>query len=179
MTEKISRRGVKTPDSYEPDILEKVTVGEVMQPPGIVVRSDNTIEDVLGSLGTNQPHPEYIIISDPGGHYKGLLKCSDLYNRKYETGTIISSIVTQKYFSVDDDNTLRRAVEKMAAGNVEALPVTCGNNTIAGIITFPDIMAAYRKNSALHGKNNPVISLKRRSLKVILKGQKIFGSRKG
>ena len=179
MTEKISRRGVKTPDSYEPDILEKITVGEVMQPPGIVVRSDNTIEDVLGSLGTNQPHPEYIIISDPGGNYKGLLKCSDLYNRKYETGTIISSIVTQKDFSVDDDNTLRRAVEKMAAGNVEALPVTCGNNTIAGIISFPDIMAAYRKNSALHGKNNPVISLKRRSLKVILKGQKIFGSRKG
>ncbi|MGZ4049281.1 MAG: chloride channel protein [Bacteroidia bacterium] len=30
MTEKIARRGVKTPDSYEPDILEKITVKEVM-----------------------------------------------------------------------------------------------------------------------------------------------------
>jgi hypothetical protein len=32
MTEKIQRRGVKTPDAYEPDILRTVTIREVMAP---------------------------------------------------------------------------------------------------------------------------------------------------
>ncbi len=178
MTEKISRRGVKTPDSYEPDIFEKITVGEVMQRPGTVIRADNTIEEVLSSLEKNQPHPEYFIISDPEGDYKGLLKYSDLHNRKHETDTIISSLMTQKDFSVDDDKTLRTAVEKMAAGNVEALPVTDKNNSVTGIISFSDIMGAYRKNSHLHVQSNTVISLKRRGLKVILKGQKVLGNRK-
>jgi CIC family chloride channel protein len=33
MTEKINRRGVKTPDVYEPDALQAVTVRELMSPP--------------------------------------------------------------------------------------------------------------------------------------------------
>jgi H+/Cl- antiporter ClcA len=32
MTEKIKRRGVKTPDSYEPDILQTIAVGELTMP---------------------------------------------------------------------------------------------------------------------------------------------------
>jgi len=37
MTEKIKRRGVETPDSYEPDILRSTTVGQLLSPlpPGI------------------------------------------------------------------------------------------------------------------------------------------------
>src|SRR5665213_1587711 len=37
MTEKITRRGVKTPDTYEPDILEKITVQQVIKENGLVL----------------------------------------------------------------------------------------------------------------------------------------------
>lgn len=176
MTEKISRRGVKTPDSYEPDILEKITVAEVMQEPGIVIHAEEKIEDVLSWLEKNRPKPDYFIISDAKGDYKGLLKCTDLYNRKNDIGTTVASLTSDGGYSVYDDNSLRSAVEKMAAGNVEGLPVMARDNTIKGIISFPNILTAYRKNSAFYDKGNPVISLKRRGLKVILKGQKIFGN---
>jgi len=176
MTEKISRRGVKTPDSYEPDILEKITVAEVMQQPGIVLPAERKIEDVLAWLEKNRPRPDYFIISDANGDYKGLLKCTDLYNRKNDIGTTVASLTTESEYSVYDDNSLRSAVEKMAAGNVEGLPVMARDNTIKGIISFPNILTAYRKNSAFYDKGNPVISLKRRGLKVILKGQKMFGN---
>ena len=36
MTEKIARRGVMTPDSYEADPLEKLTVAQVMQQNAVV-----------------------------------------------------------------------------------------------------------------------------------------------
>lgn len=176
MTEKISRRGVKTPDSYEPDILEKITVAEVMQEPGIVLHAEEKIEDVLSWLEKNRPKPDYFIISDAKGDYKGLLKCTDLYNRKNDVGTTVASLTTDGGYSVYEDNSLRSAVEKMAAGNVEGLPVMARDNTIKGIISFPNILTAYRKNSAFYDKGNPVISLRRRGLKVILKGQKIFAN---
>src|SRR6476660_3578573 len=47
MTEKIARRGVKTPESYEPDILEKVTVEQVMEKNGFIISADNTIRQVM------------------------------------------------------------------------------------------------------------------------------------
>ena len=44
MTEKIARRGIKTPDSYEPDILEKINVDRVMDDSGVILSADNNIE---------------------------------------------------------------------------------------------------------------------------------------
>src|SRR6185312_5704865 len=46
MTEKITRRGVKTPDSYEPDILETINVKQVMSENGLMLSEDNTIGEV-------------------------------------------------------------------------------------------------------------------------------------
>ena len=46
MTEKIARRGVFTPDSYEPDLLQKVTVAQVMTETDVVISSKNTIREV-------------------------------------------------------------------------------------------------------------------------------------
>ena len=50
MTEKITRRGVKTPDSYEPDILEKITVQQVIKENGVVLSEENNIGDVRNWL---------------------------------------------------------------------------------------------------------------------------------
>jgi CIC family chloride channel protein len=43
MTEKITRRSIKTPDFYEPDILEKILVREVIKENGLVISEDNSI----------------------------------------------------------------------------------------------------------------------------------------
>lgn len=43
MTEKIARRGVKAPSDYEPDILDKIKIGQVMTAPDTV--SDATIKE--------------------------------------------------------------------------------------------------------------------------------------
>jgi hypothetical protein len=68
MTEKIARRGVKTPHSYEPDLLEKITVEQVIEENGPGVSEDNTISEVSDWL---QKEPEnnssYFIISSNEG----------------------------------------------------------------------------------------------------------------
>ncbi|HVZ55685.1 MAG TPA: chloride channel protein [Chitinophagaceae bacterium] len=63
MTEKIQRRGVKTPDSYEPDVLRLVSVGELAEPveqpdPGLPVieaaEDAGMAAEMMGKSGTDR-----------------------------------------------------------------------------------------------------------------------------
>jgi CIC family chloride channel protein len=49
MTEKIARRGVYTPDAYEPDILRRMTVGEVMGKGLNVTNKDKAFNNLIDS----------------------------------------------------------------------------------------------------------------------------------
>lgn len=47
MTEKIARRGIYTPDAYEPDILRRITIAQVLGKGKKNARQGTTIEEVL------------------------------------------------------------------------------------------------------------------------------------
>ncbi|MGY0039401.1 chloride channel protein [Pedobacter sp. NJ-S-72] len=47
MTEKIARRGIYTPDSYEPDILRRMTVAQVLGKGRTVLHPEKVIEDLM------------------------------------------------------------------------------------------------------------------------------------
>src|SRR6185503_773068 len=57
MTEKIARRGVFTPDSFESDLLQSVTVAQVMDDDDVVLSTKNTIREVSEWLSESK-HPE-------------------------------------------------------------------------------------------------------------------------
>ncbi|HSN07638.1 MAG TPA: chloride channel protein, partial [Hanamia sp.] len=110
MTEKISRRGIKTPDSYEADILESVLVKEVMQKNGLVLSEDTVIEEVLEWF---EKEPEfknnnYFIVADTEGSYKGIVSSSSLYNKLYSADTLIGSLAKRKNVSVSANDSLRK-----------------------------------------------------------------------
>lgn len=180
MTEKIARRGIITPVSYEPDVLEKITVAQVMESNGVIISEDNSIEEVLDWL---EKEPEYksnyFIIATAAGEYKGILSASSLFSRHHRPQTPVGDLVKRKHISVALENTLRLAVEIMAKENVDVLPVLSPrDNTITGIISYKNIISSYKHRSEEHQKNHPDISLKRRSLKILIRGQKIVNQMK-
>ena len=81
MTEKIARRGVKTPHSYEPDILEKISVEQVIKENGVVLSEDNTVKEVKEWLSKEPDYnSNYFIISSNEGEYKGILSSSTIFS---------------------------------------------------------------------------------------------------
>ncbi|MEO8111945.1 MAG: chloride channel protein, partial [Ginsengibacter sp.] len=124
MTEKISRRGVITPDSYEPDTLEKITVEQVMEKNGLIMSEDNSIGEVLDWLNKE---PEYssnfFIVANDKGEYKGIVSSSNLFSRNHNSESLIGSLIKRRYISVHIDDSLRTAVEVMAKENIDVLPV--------------------------------------------------------
>jgi H+/Cl- antiporter ClcA len=173
MTEKIARRGVKTPDAYEPDILEKVKVKHVLQENGTIISCDATIEEARDWLFNNKDQQQnYYIVANEKGTFTGIISSSNLLSLHHNTGEKISSLIKRKPFAITSEDSLRYAVEMMAKENLDVLPVVQGTDTkIVGILTYKDVLSAYRHQSREH-EESIAISLKRRSLKMLLHGKK-------
>ncbi|MEO6901463.1 MAG: chloride channel protein [Bacteroidia bacterium] len=180
MTEKIARRGVKAPFSYEPNSLNKLTVEQVITDKGIIISEDNTIKEVLDWLN-NEPHykSNYFIISSTEGEYRGILSSSNLFSNHHSSERLVGSLIKRNNIYINLNNTLQVAVETMARENVDVLPVvSTENSTIIGILSYHDIIATYKDGIDDHVQQKPHISLRRNGLKILLKGQQIVSAMK-
>jgi CIC family chloride channel protein len=178
MTEKIARRGVRTPDSYESDILEKISVHEVMEKNGLIISENNSVQEVMEWLNKEPDYKSnYFIISSDNGEYKGILSSSNLFSKHHKAETRVGELVKRKHISVGIDSSLRTAVEMMAKENVDVLPVLSkeNKNDVIGILSYQNILSSYKQGVEEHTQKNPNISLKRRTLKMLVRGQKLIG----
>lgn len=177
MTEKISRRGVKTPDSFAPDILGRVTVGQVISENGLVLGEDNEIGEVREWLKQEQDHNDnYFIIVNSENEFKGIVSSSNLHSHQHHTKKTLGTLIRRKRVSVKMDDTLRSAVETMLRENIDVLPVTSGEQTIIGILTHENILSAYKTDIASHDAMTPDISVKKYVLKKLVKGRMLVSS---
>lgn len=174
MTEKIARRGVKTPDSYEPDILEKILVSQVITNEGLVLGGDATIGEVRNWLkGESDLQQNYYVVADKDGTFKGIVSSSNLFSMHHATDKTVESLIKRKPISISSNETLRSAVELMAKENVDVLPVIAPeNNSIAGVLSYRNIVSAYKYRLDEHEEKQPNISLKREGYKLLLRGKK-------
>ncbi|MEO6521218.1 MAG: chloride channel protein [Mucilaginibacter sp.] len=176
MTEKIARRGVATPDSYEPDLLAKLTVSEVISQDGEILNPESTIEDIRNWIAANKNTEEYFIVADKEGDYNGIVKLTDIYKHDTDIKASIKTIVQPSSLYVKGDDSLRNAVEIISAEAIEALPVL-DDNKIIGLLSYKDIVKAYHLYHDENDRVNVHISLKRQRLKVLIKGKGMFKSK--
>ena len=181
MTEKITRRGVKTPDSYEPDILEKILVKEVIKENELVINEENSIRDVRQWLEKEKEYiSNYFIIVSNDNEFMGIISSSSLFSNHHNQDNPVGNLIKRNNISVQMNTTLRSAVEMMARENVDILPVVSDKKTVTGVLSYKEIISAYKHGMDDHEKKNPGISLKRNSLKILIHGQKLIttGKRK-
>jgi CIC family chloride channel protein len=175
MTEKIARRGVFTPDSFEPDLLQKITVAQVMKENDIVLSSQNTISETREWLKESPDHRQFFMTVDSDGTYGGIVKLTDLYGSQETNDRSIKEIIDPVNSFLKNDDTLRTAAEVMAKQDTEALPVlSTKGHKIIGILTYPDILSAYKLHLEENETANTQISLKRQRIKMLIKGRKLI-----
>jgi len=173
MTEKIARRGVKTPHSYEPDILDKIAVQEVTKQNGTVLGYNATIEEVREWLAKAKDQQcNYYIVADNDGEFKGIVSSSNIFSMHHPINNTVGSLIKRRPVAVTNNDSLKTAVETMAKANLDVLPViSSADNKITGILSYKDILSAYRHSIDEH-EEGVAISLKRRTLKILVHGKK-------
>lgn len=180
MTEKITRRGIKTPDHYEPDILEGVLVKQVMDNNEMVIEENNTIGEVRTWLEREKDYQSnYFVIVSHDNDFKGIISSSNLFSNHHAPEKVVSELIKRAPVSISEEESLRLAVELMAQENMDILPVVGKDNSLIGILSYKNILNAYKKDVEDNFKRRRVISLRRNGLKILVHGQKLIeGMRK-
>ena len=175
MTEKITRRGIKTPDHYEPDILETISVAQVMNRNDVLIGENNCISEVRDWLEREKDYQSnYFVIVSSKNEFKGIISSSNLFSDHHDPNKVVKDLIKRVPVSISEKDTLRLAVEMMAQENMDILPVVSADNNLIGILSYKNILNAYRKDLENDVKKNPVYSMKRSGLKILVQGQKLI-----
>jgi H+/Cl- antiporter ClcA len=175
MTEKIARRGVKAPNAFEPDILDKITIGQVMNMRGTIISSDTTVEEATKWLQDKplEQHQFYIVTSSKG-EFEGVLNVARLYRPHTNPAATVGQLVSKKTIALTKQDSLKSAVEIMADEKVDQLPVVDDEgDKVVGILSYRDVLSAYRRRGD-ENNESVAISLKRRALKMVVHGKRRF-----
>jgi hypothetical protein len=186
MTEKIARRGVKTPHSYEPDLLEKVNVGKVFSGSGLVLSEENSIREaqewIQKETDPTVNRANFFIVTNDTGEYRGIVSTSNIVGNVQDGNHKLATLTHHRHAAVFIDQSLRTAVETMAREDVDVLAVVSreAHHPVIGLLSYRDIISIYNVSIDEKEKREANISLKRQGLKILLHGKRLISSgRKG
>jgi H+/Cl- antiporter ClcA/CBS domain-containing protein len=146
MTEKIARRGSRIPTDYVADFLDQVRVSDVAVAPVVVLRAEDSLEQVRAWMETHREgsgHQGFPVV-DGDDRLIGVVTRRDL-REDGGRGTTVRDAVKRVAIVVYDDSSLRDAADQMARENVGRLPVVARDrpDRVIGILTRSDIIAAH------------------------------------
>jgi CIC family chloride channel protein len=174
MTEKIARRGVITPDSFEPDALQKITVSQVLKTDQTTLDADISINEAKDWLAANPVNDNNLVVVNSDFNYCGWIKVTEVLLAERNDSLKIKAIMKRGREGVKSTDTLRKAVELMAKLDTEVLPVLVEDNVI-GVLSYRNIISGYKHQYDENENATTHISLKRRRMKMAVKGKTMFG----
>jgi H+/Cl- antiporter ClcA/CBS domain-containing protein len=164
MTEKIARRGIRTPGEYTPDVLGHVLVGKVASRAVIELRADDSLATVrawLKSGADEMSHQGFPVISAKG-FLMGVVTRRDLFDEGLSDSRVVSDAIHRPPLYVYTDCTVRQAVDHMVNHDIGRLPIVGRDRPgkVVGIITRSDILSVYRHELNETRREEPTINVR-------------------
>jgi len=178
MTEKIERRGVFTPHSYEPDALQNLAVKEVFTEEMTLLATDNTLKQAREWIKQNSSSTSelYYIVTDEQHNLYGIIDRAAIFDKQHDDLLPVSALAETHCPYIYTGSTVSTAVEMMHKYNLPLLPVLEDSTSqkVIGIISYKEVFTAYSKRSDAEDTFVRSISLKHRSKRMIIKGKQIL-----
>ena len=179
MTEKIERRGVSTPSSFEPDVLQQVSVKEVLNDETNVLNIENTIKEArewIKENGILEGQATAFTLVDDEGILAGTIKRKVLFDKHHPHNTPLTELVTGIGPYIYEENRLSLAIDLMAKYEIDILPVIAHgrDKKVIGVLSHKEILSAYSRRRHEGETYQRTISIRRRGIKVILRGKQFL-----
>ncbi|ASZ14091.1 chloride channel protein [Chitinophaga pendula] len=168
MTEKIHRRGVSTPDVYEPDVLQSVNVDMGMECAFDTVAAMATAGQVKAQWAMARTTPAALVLKGGDDAVAGILSVQQLYAAADDVA-LVSLVSTTKLY-VYPKRTLGFAVALMHRYGLEHLPVVDEQqkDRVLGVLTPSSIFSAYSRYRQSGERYQRTISLSQRRKRLIV-----------
>ena len=145
-TLKLRRRGISLRAREEVDLLERVTVAEVMTRDFPTVSPEMTLDE-LAERFTKSKHHGFPVV-DGQGNLRGMVTLVDLESRMGTgEGLTVADIATTNLITAYPDESLHDVVHRLGAREVGRVPVVDRRNPtrLLGVLRRYDILKAYVK----------------------------------
>jgi CIC family chloride channel protein len=129
MTEKLARRGMRIHTDYETDVLQQVSVGEMMDSNLPIVSSQMSVAELAEKISLRDPavsKHEGLLILDSDGTLRGIITRSDIlraFDHDNEGRMSVLEAGTRDVVVTYPDELLHDAAAKMLRRNIGRLPV--------------------------------------------------------
>ena len=143
-TAPLKRRGIHLLRREDIDLLDTVTVGEVMKWPGTLLRRDMTTADVDAVLTAERHHGLPVV--DDGGHLVGIVTVSDIARRGGPSDDLtVDEVMTADPITVVPTMPVSVALARMAALGFGRLPVVAADDPrrFVGMFRRESVVRAY------------------------------------
>lgn len=148
-TVKLVRKGVHFEQGRDIDVLENVTVEEIMNPHAVTVHKDQPLSEVF--VISHKTHIQGFPVMSDEDHLYGFITVHDLENVLLKTTDAnlqdikVADIATRPALTVFPDEPVLSAIRKMSPRDLARLPVVSrgGDNILVGLISRSDILRAY------------------------------------
>jgi H+/Cl- antiporter ClcA len=161
MTEKIARRGVRTPAEYVADALDQVLVADVAAKSVVALKADDRVEQVRQwlSAGSSGSHHQGFPVLDSNQTLIGVLTRRDIIDDGTSQTATIRDLVKRPPKFVYENSTVRQAADHMANHDIGRLPVLTRESPpkLVAIITRSDIVSCFRRNADDNRRAAPTI----------------------
>ncbi|GAB3022858.1 chloride channel protein [Spirosoma pulveris] len=152
MTEKIARRGTKTPNSYEPDWLEKWTVGEVATPCDVFLPDQSTLPEVYQHLRETGTGSQRFVVLNKDHHPRGIVSLTTLIAYPDQTAPLHVVLAANQYPSISPNSSLKAAIDLLTSQQVDMLAVVAADEPAIRILDYTNLFSAYHRG--LHEDTN-------------------------
>ncbi len=145
MTEKLTRRGLRVPSAYHPDVLAVTSVAEVMTTEVVTMPAGSSAGEAL-ALFRAGGHSAYPLV-DGDGRCVGIVSRGDLLAADLDPDAPLADVAGGPVVAVVPGASAAEALVRMLDEEVDHLPVLDGDRLV-GICTRTDILEARRRQLA-------------------------------
>ncbi len=155
MTGKLTRKGIRVQQEYEANLLSMILVSEVMsKTPRAVPSTTPAVE--LRALIADIERPEYHMrsfpVTDAAGKVVAVVTRMDLFReRNGLEGKTVYDIGTKRPVTVNPDDTIYTALQRMVWRHVGHLPVVDDDGRPVGYLSRGDIHTAWKRKLSEEG----------------------------
>jgi CBS domain-containing protein len=164
MTEKIARRGIKTPEEYMADALDHVHVRDIASKHVVTISAEDRVQAVREWIESGAPgttHQGFPVVNEKG-ILVGVLTRRNVLNPANKSDQKISDLLSRPPKFVYDDCTVRQAADHMVNHGVGRLPVVKRDalGIPVGMITRSDILSVFQKRVREAQRQAPTIQVR-------------------
>jgi CIC family chloride channel protein len=121
----------------------------------------------------------HLLVVDQQGDFLGTVAIVDLYGGKVNPEKPVSSILKKPDCAIRANESLSKAVELMSELQEEIIPVVSETDLkIIGVLTYRDILKAYKIQIRERKEAGINLSLKRQRMKMMVKGKNLYKATK-